>query len=120
MNKKVKIILAILVLLLGLKLYSSLEMHFPFDPYIDTIFANDFSWKKFDKIEVGMTQKEVRDILGEPLNKYNYGSNDPNYICWRYSTDGKLWPYADFSYYLVQTCFKNGIVESKSINEFYN
>ncbi len=120
MNKKVKIVLAILVLLLGLKLYSSLEMHFPFNPYVDTIFAKDFAWEKFNRVELGMTQEQVEAILGKPLDKHNYGSNNPNYICWRYSTDGKLWPYADFSYYLVQTCFKNGVVESKPVTEFNN
>ncbi len=120
MKKKVKVVLVVLVLLLGLKLYFSLEMHFPFYPYIDIIFTKDFSWEKFNKVEIGMPKEQVKNILGEPLDEHNYGSNDPNYICGRYSTDGKLWPYADFSYYLVQTCFKDGVVESKTVTEFNN
>ncbi len=114
------LVLVLLFLILGLKLYSSSEMHFPFNPYIDTIFAKNFSWDKFNKVEIGMTQEQVRTILGEPLDKTNHDRNNPSYNCWKYSTDGKLWPYADFSYYLTQICFKEGIVESKPVTEFNN
>jgi hypothetical protein len=117
MKKKIKIFLGVLILLIGLRLYSSSEIHFPLSPYIDTVFADNFSWEKFDKVKEGMTQEQVKSILGEPLDRSNYGINNPDGICWRYSKDGKLSPFADFSYYLVQVCFKDQVVESKPVTE---
>ncbi len=111
MNKKVKILLVVVLLGLAAKIYSSSEMHFPFYPYIDTIFAKDFSRDTFNQVEKGMTQEKVKTMLGEPFDKTTYD-------CWKYSTDGKLSPYADFSWYLFQVCFKNGVVDRKPINEF--
>jgi len=120
MKRKIKIILTILILLLGLKFYSSSEMHFPLNPYIDTIFAKGFSWEKFKKVEIGMSQEEVKTMLGEPLKITDYEGSIPGYVCWKYSTDGKLWPYADLSFYLVQICLTDGAVVSKPVTEFNN
>jgi outer membrane protein assembly factor BamE (lipoprotein component of BamABCDE complex) len=117
MKKHVKLILISLLILLVIKTYSSLEMSFPFYPYIDTIFTKDFSWNNYNNITKGMRQEEVRALIGEPLLKRNYGS-DPKDECWRYTTDGKLQPYADFSWYSVQVCFKDGVVDTKPVNEF--
>lgn len=87
----------IVFLLLALRIYAVSETHFPPNPYIDTIFAKGFSWEKFKAVEIGMTQSEVRHLLGDPLNTHN--NNDKSggeNACWSFSTDEKLWPYADF------------------------
>jgi len=98
-------------------LYTQSELRFIFYPEIDTIFAPGFSQQKFSQIEAGMTKQEILDILGEPLNIMG---EHPALVCWQYSTDGKLWPYADFSYFLYQVCFQNNLVASTPVYEFSN
>ena len=94
--------------------YSRLEMPFPLYTYIDTIFADEFSWDKFRKVNAGMSKDEVKAVLGKPLREATYSP----YECWDYSTDGKVYPYADFSWYSVKVCFDDEFVESKFVNEF--
>ena len=115
------IILLIIICFLTNKSYLFSEAHFYPYPYIDTKFSKDFSWKKFNSIKHGMSQTHVMDILGEPISK-NMSRTEKvsNIECWQYSTDSKAWPYADFSYYLIQVCFEDNAVESKPISEFRN
>lgn len=87
-------------------------MSFPSDPYIDTVFSEDFSFEKFGRVTVGIREEQVKNIIGEPIVKQ--GS------CWNYTANGKASPYADFSYYLYQICFKEGRVESKPVHEFFD
>jgi hypothetical protein len=39
-------------------------------PNHDTVFSNDYTHERFLKIEKGMTEKEVIDILGQPINRW--------------------------------------------------
>lgn len=108
-----KILFSLLIVFCLAIIYSRSEAKFIFYPEIDTIFASGYSKDKFDAVQVGTPQELVVQMLGEPFSK--------NGSCWQYSKDGKLWPYADFSYFLYQICFtKNGIVESKPVIEFNN
>lgn len=57
------------------------EDYFPLYPGIDTIYPPKFSVHKFDRISVGMSRKEVFELLGEPSYKganYFY-TKDTNY-----------------------------------------
>lgn len=38
----------------------------------DTVYSNDFSNRNFRKIKIGMTEKQVLDLLGQPLSKFAY------------------------------------------------
>lgn len=120
MSKTIKYLLIIAACLTLLRLYSISSLNFPFYPYIDTIYSKDFSWDKFRKISNGMSESEVVSIIGEPLSKTIQDNMNANDTCWQYTTDGKLWPYADFSYYQAQTCLSNGIVTNSTVYEFAN
>ncbi len=118
MKKAIFISIAVILIVIIVRIYFSSELHFPFNPYIDTIFTKNFTIEKFDKITPKMSQDDVKNILGEPLHRDS--NEDSKTDCWQYSTDGKLYPYADFSYYLFQVCFNKNKVESKNVNEFLN
>lgn len=75
-------------------------------PYIDTEFAKDYTPDKFDKIELGMTKKQVIKIIGRPLI-IEPCFNDSLIMNHVYSSDGKLLKqrkadvrdYDDFAWY---------------------
>ena len=62
--------------------------HF-FNKYIDTEFAENYSPKKFEKVEIGMELSEVKNLVGVPLDMVNANKNalNKNYY---YTRDGKL------------------------------
>jgi|SRR3990167_10052880 len=111
MNKRIFLI-SILFILLTIA-YTRSELRFIFFPEIDTTYATEFTHEKFESIKQDMDKDEVLDILGQPLYKSNNS-------CWHYSTDGKLWPYADFSYFDYVICFKDENVIIATVNEFNN
>lgn len=92
------------------------ESHFLPNPYIDTVFAENFTWEKYNEIRVGMNPEEVKNLIGEPIGKIG---TDTETECWQYSTDGKA-SWWDFSFYQVSVCFKDGLVESRPVYEFFN
>lgn len=109
------------------------EGHYDKDPYIDTIFAKDFTLEKFELVKEGMSQKQVLELLGEPLTHDAFGfrnQENANLIlppddpqtenCWRYSSDGKLAQSGDTSWYSFIICFKSDAVSEKQVNEFYD
>ncbi len=59
-------------------------------PFSHTLFTPNFTFEKIKQVKKGITQKQVRDILGEPYavivsdNPYVYGGDN-----WQYSTTGK-------------------------------
>ena len=59
------------------------------DPYIDTVFAEIYSPRKFEKIKIGMTIEEAIKIIGEPLYK-GQGYKDTLNTNYYYTDDGKL------------------------------
>lgn len=94
------------------------ESHFLLDPYIDTIFAENFTWEKYDEIRTGMRPEEVMSLVGEPLNKLGTGREIE---CWRYSRDRiPSWFTWDFSWYRVAVCFKDGLVDYKPVEEIFD
>ena len=109
------------------------EGHYAKDPYIDTIFATDFTPEKFEQVKMGMKTSEVLALLGEPLTHDAFGIRNPDKAqeiippndpraqgCWRYSSDGKLAGKGDASWYSFVVCFKDDIVFDKQANEFYD
>lgn len=62
-----------------------------FDPYADTEFAPDYTPEKFKTIKEGMSEKEIRKIVGEPLSKNTdtTGLTEINFAYY-YTSDGYL------------------------------
>ena len=58
-------------------------------PYLDTKFANKYTPEDFNKIKIGMTIEEVKEIIGEPLYTGNGYENQSN-LNLHYTGDGKL------------------------------
>ena len=56
--------------------FISTESYWPFAPYIDTHFAEQFKIDAFEKIQTGASIQEVRRVLGEPIWKTGCGG------CW--------------------------------------
>lgn len=132
------VIVLIIVLILMIKFVNyvqlNFEMHYDKDPYIDTVFADDFTFAKFDMIQDGMSPEEVIALIGEPFDKDLTGSAthkvDRNSLeipppdfeqdCWGYSHDGKLGDKGDTSWYSYVICFRDERVESTIVNEFFD
>ena len=84
----------------------------------DTRYAYGYSNKRFNEIKIGMTEKEVLDILGEPLTKWSPYQNTRFYskakfVGFQYSMSP-----TDTHYRLRQVNFNEGLVEEK-IRYFY-
>lgn len=67
------------------------ETVFVFDPAIDTVTSTGFSRQAFARLESGMTEAQVLDLLGEPLGRQRW-SAPPCHAdfdqTWSYSHDG--------------------------------
>lgn len=50
----------------------------------ETVYSNNYNEKYFRGIEIGMTQREVKTILGEPLKYYRSSGRE----IWSYSSPG--------------------------------
>lgn len=116
-RKKIYLLVTTIVILFAFFLYSRSEQTFILNPYIDTVFAKDFTWEKFENVKTGMTKEEVINVIGQPLTKRVMDYPDPN-ECWQYSSDSKLYPIADFSWFSVQVCYTNEKLSSKPVTEF--
>ncbi len=51
----------------------------------DTVYAPGYSDEAFRMVRVGMSQLEVRSLLGEPLDVYGPGARRDDVVGWRYS-----------------------------------
>jgi len=80
----------------------------PFDPYIDTQFAVNYTPENFDKVKIGMSINEAMNVVGEPLYK-DQSYDDTLNTRYHYTGDGKLLNatkdhgqsgYGDFAWYL--------------------
>ncbi|GGD22572.1 hypothetical protein [Hyunsoonleella pacifica] len=76
----------ILVFVFFLGSFLLVEGYNIFDPYIDTEFAKNYTFEKFDLIEMNFTKEEVINILGEPLSKNTW----KNEIQFMYTRDSYL------------------------------
>jgi hypothetical protein len=126
------ILIAFLTPLTIIAMFFAMESYMPFYPEIDTQFTQGFSWENFNKVTVGMTEGEVRTLLGKPYENTPMGdtyisveekvpnrSEYPSH-CWAYSQDGKF-KFWDFAWNRVQVCFdEQGIVEYKDTQFWYD
>lgn len=67
--------------------FFSIESYWPFYPYIDTKFSQNFTEKAFNEIDVGASMQDVLSKIGDPIWKIGCGG------CWEpefYSTDGVI------------------------------
>ena len=53
-------------------------------PIVNTEYAPGFSEKAFSAVEIGDTEAQVLDLLGEPLER-DPSQQDPSYVYLRYS-----------------------------------
>jgi len=88
------------------------------NPYIDTVFGENYTPNKFDQIKIGMKKQQVLDLIGNPLNT-SINSHDSLVTNYNYTGDGKLLvlnginngKYGDFAWYRSIIGFdKNNIV----------
>lgn len=120
-----KKIFLVIGLVLGLLIGASYLGAFEFLASFNTVYTSGFTEEKFSKILPGMTQNQVKQVLGIPFNSEKYKGNWSNY-CVVYSTtkpssqtippfSGDLWWTA------AQVCFdKNGKVIGSGYNDFFN
>jgi hypothetical protein len=83
------------------------ENYFPLFPGIDTIYLPQFSEDKFKLISIGMSRKEVLELLGEPSYKNTYPPFDflpkgysytETNLTWGYGTDGRCRGWCDLAW----------------------
>lgn len=87
-------------------LYTHMNAYCLFAPAIDTQFARDFSEEKFEQVQPGMSQAELKRLLGEPLDK---GVDHTGAIVWWYSRGGKC-DWGDFAWLGRAVRIKSGAV----------
>lgn len=69
------------------------------DPYADTEMAPDYTPEKFKLVKEGMTIKEVKNVVGEPL--HSFFDSSKAVITHNYTRDGYLRRRADMKFSLV-------------------
>ncbi|GAB3571910.1 outer membrane protein assembly factor BamE domain-containing protein [Hymenobacter daeguensis] len=93
----------VLSLVFGVGLLSASESYNPFDPYADTEFGKSYSPEKFERVKVGMTINQVREIVGKPLFQFKDAATmDYHYTNDRYlkrRTDKKFALVGDLAWY---------------------
>lgn len=140
-QEQVILVLVALILLLIpfylVKAYT--EDYFPLYPGIDSIYPPKFSVHKLNRISVGMSRKEVLELLGEP----SYKSENPSYTKdknygidlehdgyrvddtrWGYGIEGGCRGWCDFAWVTYSVHFynesPNAKVTRKSREVFYD
>ena len=124
-SKKRLFIILILTLFpiisLLLYVYSHGEGYCVIYPSIDTVYANHFSKKGFEKVELGMSKDTVISLIGMPLFYEKQQNNEEIFF---YSMDGACslggYQYADFAWLSYSITFKDQKVISKDIHIYYD
>jgi hypothetical protein len=83
----------------------------------DTVYADGYSEKKYEKIQLGITTQEVFRLIGRPLYELDLtqegGTNGPDHACyWTKSKSG------DGDYFFRSVFFQDGKV-SKKLSYYY-
>jgi hypothetical protein len=104
---KAILIIGVLIALFAVLVATVTEQYFAPAPEIGTLFSPHYSEANFDRIESGMSEAEVLEGLGEPLNKdrmiisFNQGARSASMptgsvTMWSYSGDnpGGIWDFA--------------------------
>ena len=92
------------------------ELFCPFYPSIDTEYAPGYTDRGFFRIRPGMTEAQVRSLIGEPFYtnevwSYNPpGEDEYDGVYWHYSDDGKC-TFGDFAWLQRNVVFTNGVVK---------
>ena len=76
---------------------------YPLDPLVDTRFAPGYSRDAFGEVVPGMTERQVLEMLGDPLTKSADGS------VWNYTLDGKC-TWGDFAWLTQSVEYDSGTV----------
>jgi hypothetical protein len=93
-------------------------------PSIDTVYAPDFTERKFKQIEVGMREEEVVALIGLPFRTDRYSRGHPAYKVtgdnvWSYTHDGAA-PFGDWAWLSREVIFRNGSVVQKVYWTFHD
>jgi outer membrane protein assembly factor BamE (lipoprotein component of BamABCDE complex) len=109
------------IISLLLYVYSHGEGYCVIYPSIDTVYANHFSKKGFEKVELGMSKDTVISLIGMPLFYEKQQNNEEIFF---YSMDGACslggYQYADFAWLSYSITFKDQKVISKDIHIYYD
>lgn len=109
-RKTLLIIISLMPIVIGLFwFWSQQETYCFFYPGIDTYYSSRFSEESFNNIKIGMSIKEVNDMLGEPLRSNTKKSSASEMIYNYYTSDGKC-SFGDFAWLWRQVNFKDGFV----------
>lgn len=78
-----------------------------FDIDEETIWIENFSEEKFDKIKIGMTNKQVLNLMGKPL--YDFEEQCADFCFWEYADQARnngdfdqRWVVFDKSYKVIE------------------
>src|SRR5581483_1146713 len=71
----------------------------------ETFYSPGYSSIGWLRVRIGMTERQVTDLLGEPLRTFDRGTNNEH---WEYTSCGP-----SECYYLRMLYFNNGIVRDK-------
>jgi hypothetical protein len=96
------------------------EIDCPWNKYIDTEFSESLNKKNIEivnKIQIGMSEKEIIELFGEPLFIQPLINNQKMY---RYTNDGAAPFDWDFSWFEVAVIFIDDIVIEKRIGWVYD
>ena len=88
-----------------------------FYPSIDTRYAPNYSERKFDSIQIGMTTNQLTELLGPPL--YQMDKPLTKVSKWCYSDDGACW-FGDFAWLGRSVIVSNGVIVSIGKTIFYD
>ena len=90
----------------------------PFYPEIDTRFAPGFSKAGFEKIECGMPENKVVDLIGPPLWIKPQAART-SHEEWGYSGDGALGRWGDKAWFYYGVVSDSGHVIEKHVRIYY-
>ena len=79
----------------------------------DTVYSSGYSEKSFATLRVGMTERQVSALLGEPLELYTVTDDGVPLLGWKYSRCAN-----DHSYRVRCVLFREGRVD-RIIHHFY-
>jgi hypothetical protein len=93
-------------------------------PSIDTVYAPGFTNAAFERVKVGMSKEEVRNLIGRPLDTHPYSSRHPAYHergdeVWNYTRDGAC-TWSDWAWLSREVIFRNGRVVQKVYWTYYD
>ena len=66
---------------------------------LNTVYTQDFSYRRFQQIKPGMTKDQVRNLIGDPFQV-----TGPHNLCFWYSREAK-WNLPPFIFTAVWVCF---------------